>query len=797
MKKNNSKSKTPSKKRKSGYRMKSKIRLPKGTILEDTALKFVKNSHVIFSDFISYDEYEKLCIQTLDYYNHLVKHRGVLQGTKRFKQTRTYAIKHVYGLSPKPVDCLSLSKTGFPRDLIHLKKWMDPLRDDKMRMVQTILNISRLSKCTVKLHRRNLTSITKGHNKTQEYNEILADFDAFLAEYFSFMKIRKQKPEDLGKTLKLKSIATRGPNSGLLKKDALTCAPFDAIAILSDPETKKHLRSLIIDQYNSPWLWKYIQELAKGSERILESLGISTCDLVHSRIVSLQAPENKQRIVAMVDYWSQISLYPVRDILEVLERKLKNSYMFDQDAGRRKVENWTKSHDPVSLDASDFTDRFALDLQKKVLSHLTNEDFSTAVGKVMVKRPFRIKGDSKPLYYNHGQPMGMQGSFQLANATHALFAMYCSRSAKVPLNQLHEYSVVVGDDIVFRDEITADIYLHKMGVLGIEFSEMKGFKSNDNCSIAEFCKRTFHEGKLISGLSPRPFYNLSKDFKSILTVDRLIKSYYQKTISFLIKVNVKDKYQEQCHDLMALAPLFSKGYIRPSYEVLLNCSQEVRDYFDYLSELKDRDAEYIVNTDVFRTLHRVHMEERINVGVIFDNAEKKAEKHSLNGLDRLRSIEIEAFPDYQHLRRVDNPSQKQPLGRALYDFTMSFSGRFLTFLNHKELLLNEESPTDIKEIITPLGAIIADYNKGSTSPLEKLVNKASDEEKFILMNDHLFMAELRKELSTALYTGDSTVLSFFVTRMDDHANEEVNKKLFQCSNNLRRSLKESELFNFR
>jgi len=87
-------------------------------------------------------------------------------------------------------------------------------------------------------------------------------------------------------------------------------------------------------------------------------------------------PELKRRVVAMLDYNSQVLLRPIHEIFLNILRTLPQDRTFTQDP----FNNWKPNRNNFwSLDLSSATDRFPITLQEKLVSVIfDNRDFANA-----------------------------------------------------------------------------------------------------------------------------------------------------------------------------------------------------------------------------------------------------------------------------------------------------------------------------------------------------------------------------------------------------------------------------------
>jgi hypothetical protein len=121
----------------------------------------------------------------------------------------------------------------------------------------------------------------------------------------------------------------------------------------------------------------------------------------------IKDPELKRRVIAMLEYNSQIILRPIHDKLLDLLKKLPCDRTFTQDPFKQ----WKpKGNKFWSLDLSAATDRFPISLQEKLLGVIFDDaEFSSAWKEILVNRFFSYKNEF-PIRYTVGQPMGAYSS---------------------------------------------------------------------------------------------------------------------------------------------------------------------------------------------------------------------------------------------------------------------------------------------------------------------------------------------------------------------------------------------------
>jgi hypothetical protein len=115
--------------------------------------------------------------------------------------------------------------------------------------------------------------------------------------------------------------------------------------------------------------------------------------------------EAKERVIAILDYWSQAALVPLHKGLFDLLRSIKGDCTHKQD----NFIHWLPSQGPYfSMDLTSATDRFPVSLQKFVLEQLIGPEKAEAWEQILVKEPYTFMG--RTIAYAVGQPMGAYSS---------------------------------------------------------------------------------------------------------------------------------------------------------------------------------------------------------------------------------------------------------------------------------------------------------------------------------------------------------------------------------------------------
>jgi hypothetical protein len=201
-------------------------------------------------------------------------------------------------------------------------------------------------------------------------------------------------------------------------------------------------------------------------------------------------PEAKERVIAMLDYWSQTALKPLHDSEFSLLRAIQGDCTFNQSDFTRWIRDAKTFH---SVDLTSATDRFPIALQKVMLSELIGTDKAEAWEDIMVGYDFNFQG--KNVRYACGQPMGAYSSWPTFALNHHLIVRMAAKRAGFPVT-FNCYSLL-GDDIVIGDSQVAYEYKKLISTLGVDISEQKTHESSHTFS---FAKRWIHKGVEITGI---------------------------------------------------------------------------------------------------------------------------------------------------------------------------------------------------------------------------------------------------------------------------------------------------------
>lgn len=202
--------------------------------------------------------------------------------------------------------------------------------------------------------------------------------------------------------------------------------------------------------------------------------------------------EDKVRVIAILDYWSQSVLRGLHSYLFRVLRKIPQDCTFNQGSFKDKIKDWNRYH---SIDLTAATDRFPISVIADVLEGHFPQQYVSSWRNVMTGRPFRWTTAQKTeeVDYAVGNPMGAYSSWATFAVAHHYVVFTCCE--KLKMNWATAKYCLLGDDILIGDDALAEVYLSVMEGLGVEVSIQKTHQSS---TFAEFAKRLFYKGEEIS-----------------------------------------------------------------------------------------------------------------------------------------------------------------------------------------------------------------------------------------------------------------------------------------------------------
>jgi len=210
------------------------------------------------------------------------------------------------------------------------------------------------------------------------------------------------------------------------------------------------------------------------------------------KISFVKDPECKLRIIAISDYFSQLYLKPIHT---KIMNKLHN-LPCDRTYTQSPFHQWEINNESFwSLDLSSATDRFPVELQKRLMARIFDMKLAQAWQSILQERSFSTP-EGYQLKYSTGQPMGTYSSWSVFTLTHHLVVYYCAQLCGY--KNFDQY-IILGDDIVIKNDKVARKYIDIIKGLGVELSLQKTHVSSDTY---EFAKRWIQEShnREITGL---------------------------------------------------------------------------------------------------------------------------------------------------------------------------------------------------------------------------------------------------------------------------------------------------------
>ncbi|BAJ23143.2 RNA-directed RNA polymerase [Rhizophagus sp. RF1 mitovirus] len=296
-------------------------------------------------------------------------------------------------------------------------------------------------------------------------------------------------------------LSTRGPNG-----DATWTAHLDARAWALDTELFRRFSAWLEESR----LTRILRDLF-GCIRSAAAEAIPNLSPILGKLSVIEEWGGKARIVAQMDYWTQMALTPLHNTINHFLRALKEDGTFNQHAIAERVRQWTAdpSMEVFSFDLTAATDRVPITFQESILSYLmTSKSFGNGWASILVDREF-LTPNGDLISYNTGQPMGARSSFPMLALTHHIIVQIAA--ARAGLTVYRDY-VVLGDDVTLTNAQVAAHYQTIMRCLGVPINLSKSIVHVDGgVSMAEICKRVFMDGVEISRFNPKLIVNVIRD----------------------------------------------------------------------------------------------------------------------------------------------------------------------------------------------------------------------------------------------------------------------------------------------
>lgn len=217
--------------------------------------------------------------------------------------------------------------------------------------------------------------------------KVLEDTIKEFTEVINLLNWKIDRPQWKSFHLSLK----QGPNAqamlgSIIDLNNLPPSLEDDICTLGGPQLKEEMDKLKSISLQS-WLDKF---------NLTNRLALRRLSVVH-------APEGKERVIAIFDYWSQAALKPLHDQTMAFLKTIRSDMTFNQLSTSGKLPN---NGPYYSLDLHAATDRFPASVQHAVLGHFVqDQEYSDAWLRTMVDHEFQNPWTHN-VKYAVGQPMG-------------------------------------------------------------------------------------------------------------------------------------------------------------------------------------------------------------------------------------------------------------------------------------------------------------------------------------------------------------------------------------------------------
>jgi hypothetical protein len=420
----------------------------------------------------------------IDFAHKLERSNGPRQTVKILKDLNSLVKLHSLGHNPKTN---LLGGTWFKQNKNHLPKALNKLWEickEDPRVLLFVVNLVYTLKCKPN---HNIETITKP--STTDYMKLITP------EFLRFVQSQVKSCSDPIIPSMLHFSLRAGPLGPL----TIMWSGVEALLLYGSEvftNLKKHCSEIGYEGITNR-----IQSINDWVDRKMFlptkiSIPRVTC---FSRLAYLSDKAGKTRVMCIVSYWVQELLKPLHDAMFRWLRTNDQDATYNQTAAVEKIKNWSKGGKPLySYDLTAATDRWPMIFQYEIIKVSFGSKWADAWKWSMSLEPY-CSVQRKLVKYEVGQPMGAYASWAALSMAHHLLVRW---SAFLTAQPLDEY-VVLGDDIVIANSITAKKYYQLIQQLGVSISTGKSLVFHKNKpNSAEFAKHLIKEGVDLTPLSP-------------------------------------------------------------------------------------------------------------------------------------------------------------------------------------------------------------------------------------------------------------------------------------------------------
>lgn len=459
---------------------------------------FLQNVHSVFR---SNSEVSKLCLNVTEHFHNLCKHCGMPYAIKTHKEIE----RHVRMCMLSQESKIGTGKWIKCKHNLPLFLKLDPnrLMVDDWYSQEVLTSLGYYKLFSLPPDDTVIKSITDGPS----HNLCDIELDKIEAFAYKFFKQRNITP-----FVKVKT----SPIYGTTKAGAHGAPAMGASSI---HDALDILRLSIKSKIDEILPLVYEEEQVKLFQTIFDkSLDhIKSCKLnqrpYSARLHLISEGGGKTRAVCIPDIWTQSVLKPIHLYLMNVLRRMPCDGTFSHPALARRVKAFTNHHGLFCYDLTTATDRFPLEVQKRILKPLMG-DLIEGWSDLIVNRDIKYKKEF--LRYGVGQPMGMLTSWAAFTISHHIIINYCKNDKS--------FYAVIGDDMVLHNEKAALKYRQVMSDLGVDISESKTLIPNQVSNTAEIAKRYFRNGNDISPIPPRVLLESSKNLSGFFEFIEVLAS---------------------------------------------------------------------------------------------------------------------------------------------------------------------------------------------------------------------------------------------------------------------------------
>lgn len=396
----------------------------------------------------------------------LLKNNGTIYTIKYLKRVRLHCTRYICG-HPLFINdmMIGIDKEGWPKVFSFLKPLVDG-NLESLKYLFTIINFTRSWDLTGK-----------------EWSKIKPDYDSIT----NTSKMKHIIPSGvINKFVQEYRLKSTHPGFDKLKDVYLsTKAGPNGPATLSAQQDLLNFDYPMMDRLFKITTDEGIDFFSKNYSEAFNKMIKPSKLRTLGKISFVKDPECKLRIIAISDYFSQLYLKPIHN---KIMNKLHN-LPCDRTYTQSPFHKWEINNESFwSLDLSSATDRFPVELQKRLMARIFDMKLAQAWQSILQERVFSTP-EGYQLKYSTGQPMGTYSSWSVFTLTHHLVVYYCAQLCGY--KNFDQY-IILGDDIVIKNDKVAKKYINIIKGLGVELSLQKTHVSSNTY---EFAKRWIQESQ--------------------------------------------------------------------------------------------------------------------------------------------------------------------------------------------------------------------------------------------------------------------------------------------------------------